>query len=331
MIILFIADPKNAIAGLGIILKGGFGDPAAMVRVVNYAIPITMTGLSVGFAFRTGLFNIGAAGQFTLGAFFAIFVGVKWTFLPAPLHWFVAFLAAMLGGALVGLVPGFLKAVFNVNEVIASIMMNYISMYFVNMQVKRHIYDSMKNQSRPTALSARTPKLGLDELFGSKNIDMALLIVILFVILTYIIIEKTTFGYELKACGLNPDASRYAGINARRNTILAMVIAGALAGVGGALMYLGHAGKYIRVLDVLASEGFNGIAVALLGMSHPIGIFFSGLFIGHITIAGNLLQRFDYVPETIDMIIAAIIYCGALALLFKNMLLARLNKKGDLS
>ena len=160
---------------------------------------------------------------------------------------------------------------------------------------------------------------------------MALLIVILFVILTYIIIEKTTFGYELKACGLNPDASRYAGINARRNTILAMVIAGALAGVGGALMYLGHAGKYIRVLDVLASEGFNGIAVALLGMSHPIGIFFSGLFIGHITIAGNLLQRFDYVPETIDMIIAAIIYCGALALLFKNMLLARLNKKGDLS
>ena len=268
------------------------------------ATPIIMTGLSVGFAFKTGLFNIGASGQFTAGAFAAVFVGVKFTFLPPGLHCLAALLAAILAGAIWGLVPGLLKAFFNVNEVISSIMMNYIGMYLVNMMIQRTVYDQVKNQTMAVADGANLPKAGLDKLFPGTNI----------------ILNKTTFGYELKACGKNPNASKYAGINAKKSIVLSMVIAGALAGLGGALLYLADSGKYMQVLDVIAPEGFSGISVALLGLSNPIGILFAGLFIGHITVGGYNMQLFDFAPEVIDIIISAIIYCGALSLLFKNLI-----------
>ncbi len=284
------------------------------------ATPIIMTGLSVGFAFKTGLFNIGASGQFTAGAFAAVFVGVKFTFLPPGIHCLAALLAALLAGALWGCVPGFLKAFFNVNEVIASIMMNYIGMYLVNMLIQKTVYDQVKNQTLPVAPGANLPKAGLDKLFPGTNINVGILIAILFVVLIYIILNKTTFGYELKACGKNPDASKYAGINEKRNIVMSMVIAGALSGIGGALLYLANSGKYIQVLDVIAPEGFSGISVALLGLSNPIGILFAGLFIGHITVGGYNMQLFDFVPEVIDIIIAAIIYCGALSLLFRTLI-----------
>ena len=137
----------------------------------------------------------------------------------------------------------------------------------------------------------------------------------------------------MKACGKNPNASKYAGINAKRNIVLSMVISGALAGIGGALLYLANSGKYLQVLDIIAPEGFSGISVALLGMSNPIGILFAGLFIGHLTVGGYNMQLFDFAPEVIDMIIAAIIYCGALSLLFKGMIskiaLRKEKKKKD--
>ncbi len=290
----------------------GFG------QVLYMATPLIMTGLSVGFAFKTGLFNIGASGQFTAGAFAAVFVGVKFTFLPPGVHCLVALLAAILAGALWGMVPGLLKAFFNVNEVISSIMMNYIGMYLTNMLIQKTVYDQVKNQSMAVAEGANLPKGGLDKLFPGASINVGILIAIGCVILIYILLNKTIFGYELKACGMNPDASRYAGINEKRNIVLSMVIAGALSGLGGALLYLANSGKYMQVLDVIAPEGFSGISVALLGLSNPIGILFAGLFIGYITVGGNNMQLFDFAPEVIDIIIAAIIYCGALSLLFKN-------------
>lgn len=332
LIILFISNPSQALSGFAMIIQGGFTDGIKGIGQTLYiATPIIMTGLSVGFAFKTGLFNIGASGQFTMGAFAAIFVGVKADFLPDSIHWLVALLAAMVAGALWGMVPGLLKAFLNVNEVIASIMMNYIGMYLVNMMIVRNVYDQIKNQSMPVASSANLPKGGMDKLFEGTNLNIGIFIAILFVIIIYVVLNKTTFGYELKACGQNRNASNYAGINAKRNIALSMTIAGGLAGIGGALLYLANSGRYLQVLDVIASEGFTGISVALLGLSNPVGVLFAGLFIGHITVGGYNMQLFDFVPEIIDMIIAAIIYCGALSLIFKMLLRKLLAKfrKGD--
>jgi len=199
-------------------------------------------------------------------------------------------------------------------------MMNYIGMYLVNMTIVKTVYDALKNQSKPVAKSAILPKAGLDKLFNTGNLNIGILIAVLAVIIVYIILQKTTFGYELKACGSNKNASRYAGINEKKSIILSMVIAGALSGLGGGLLYLSGSGKYLQVLDILSPEGFSGISVALLGMSHPIGILFSGLFIAHLTVGGFNIQLYNFVPEVIDMIIAVIIYCGAFALMFKQLI-----------
>jgi len=330
LVILMISNPSQAIDGFIIILKGGFSTNAkGMGQVLYFATPLILTGLSVGFAFKTGLFNIGAAGQFIMGAFAAVYIGVKWTFLPAPWHWIVALLGAALVGGLWALIPGLLKAYLNVHEVIATIMMNYIGMYLANYLVKLHIYDSKKGLSMNTAESAVLPKGGLDYVFynplGStkdlSTVNSGIFIAIIVAIVVYIILNKTTFGYELKACGYNPHASKYAGINDKRNIVLSMVIAGMLAGLGGGLLYLSGAnGRHIKVVDVLAVEGFNGIPVALLGLSNPIGIIFAAIFVSYITQGGNYLQTLDFVPEVIDIIIACIIYFSAFALIFRNIL-----------
>lgn len=321
LVILLLSNPSQASGGFMMILQGGFTDGIQGIgQMFYYATPIIMTGLSVGFAFQTGLFNIGAAGQFTIGAFVAVLIGVKCTFLPAGIHCLVAIAGAALAGALWGMIPGLLKAFRNVNEVISSIMMNYIGMYLVNLLIQKLIYDHVKNQSMAVASTANLPKAGLDKIFPNTDINVGIIIAIVFVILVYIILNRTTFGYELKACGKNQNASKYAGINAKRNIVLSMVISGALAGIGGALLYLANSGKYLQALDIIAPEGFSGISVALLGMSNPIGILFAGLFIGHLTVGGYNMQLFDFAPEVIDMIIAAIIYCGALSLLFKGLI-----------
>lgn len=321
LVIMLVSNPSEALAGFAVIIKGGLEDGMSGIGQVFYiATPIIMTGLSVGFAFKTGLFNIGASGQFIFGAFAAVYIGVKWTWLPGSVHWLVALGGAMLFGALWGLLPGILKAFFNVHEVISSIMMNYIGMSFVNMLVKRAVYDQLTNRSFPVAASANIPKWGLDKIFPYYSTNGGILIALLFVLVVYIVLSRTTFGYELKACGHNPHASKYAGINAKRNVVLSMVIAGALAGIGGGLVYLSGAGKYIAVVDSLAPEGFNGIPVALLGLSNPIGILFSALFIANITVGGFNLQQYDFVPEVINIITAFIIYFSAFALLFKSFL-----------
>lgn len=317
-IILLITNPSQALGGFKTILMGGFTGGAKGVGNIFYlATPIIMTGLSVGFAFKTGLFNIGASGQLIVGGYVAVLIGVL---LPSlgSMHWIVAILGAMIAGALWAFIPGMLKALFNVHEVISSIMMNYIGMYMVNALVVETVYDSFRNQSMPVKASATIPSLGLDKLFNGSSLNGGFFIAIIFVIILYIILNKTVFGYELKACGYNPDASRYAGINSKKKIILSMTIAGALAGVAGGLMYLANSGKFIEVVDVLAGEGFTGIPVALLGLSNPIGVLFSGIFISYITNGGFYMQLFDFVPEVIDIIIAIIIYFSAFALIIKR-------------
>ena len=332
-VILLFSNPSQALGGFGAILSGGFADWKSMGQVLYFATPIIMTGLSVGFANRTGLFNIGAPGQFIVGAYAAIVVGVKCTFLPGALHWIVALLAAMLAGAMWGAIPGLLKAYRNVNEVIACIMMNYIGMYLVNYLITLTVFDSLKNQSMRVANSANMPKMGLDLIFRDGNnvssANSGIIVAIVMAIIMYIILDKTTFGYELKACGFNRDAAKYAGINEHRSIVFSMVIAGAMAGLGGALLYLAGSGKGIDVVDVLAAEGFNGIPVALLGLNNPIAIIFSGLLIAYLTVGGFNMQLYNFAPQVIEIIIAIIIYFSAFALLLKGFLQTRMKKRQD--
>jgi simple sugar transport system permease protein len=323
-IVMLISNPANALGGFGAILIGGASNMHSMGQALYIATPILMTGLSVGFANKTGLFNIGAPGQFIVGGYAAIVVGVKCAFLPGHLHWLVALAAAMIAGAIWGAIPGILKAYRNVNEVIACIMMNYIGMYFVNYLITQTIFDSLKNQTLRVANSAVIPKMGLDLIFREGNsissANGGIIIAIIMAIIMYVVLEKTTFGFELKACGFNRDAAKYAGINEKRSIVFSMCIAGAAAGLGGALMYLAGSGKGIDVVDVLSTEGFNGIPVALLGLNNPIGIIISALFIAYLSAGGFAMQLYNFAPQVIEIIISIIIYFSAVALLLKSVI-----------
>lgn len=331
-IVLLISNPANAVNGFISILTGAFSDMKNLGQVFYSATPIILTGLSVGFANKTGLFNIGGPGQFVVGAYVAVLIGVKCTFIPGPLLWLACLAGAMLAGALWGFVPGFLKAVCNVNEVIACIMMNYIGMYGVNFLVVETIFDSQKNQSLPVAANANAPKLGMDQIFRSgasaSSVNAGIFVAILAGIIIYFLIEKTKFGYELKACGYNRDAAKYAGINEKRSIILSMAIAGSLCALGGACLYLAGAGKGIEVVDTLAAEGFNGIPVALLGLNNPIGIIFAGLFMAYLNQGGFNMQLYGFAPQVIEIIIAVIIYFAAFSLLLRGLVSRVVKRAG---
>ena len=332
-LILLLSNPANAVRGLTTILIGGWNNGMKGVgQVLYYATPIIMTGLAVGFAFKTGMFNIGATGQLMVGGFVSIYVGATWTFLPGALHWVVALILGAMAGMLWGMIVGVFKALLNVHEVITSIMLNYIALYGINYLIKNsHLYDSLKNQTVNVAANAVIPKAGLDRIFyimkgrlnDPSSVNAGILIAIGLAILMYILLNKTTFGFELKACGYNRHASRYAGISENRAIITSMAIAGSLAGTAGALMYLAPAsGLHIHVEEVLVAQGFTGIAVALLGMSNPLGIIFSGLFIAHITVGGFYLQSLKYMKEIIEVIIGLIIYFSAFSLLVRDVIAA---------
>ena len=329
-VVLLISNPSNAGAGFATLLSSGFGDLKSMGQVLYFATPIIMTGLSVAFAARTGLFNIGASGQFTMGAYCSILVGVKCSSLPGWLLCPAAVFAAALAGGLWGALPGLLKAWRNVNEVIACIMMNYIGMYLVNYLIVKTVYDQRRNITLAVASHANIPAMGLDKVFRLGNSPSSagggIFIAIAAAVVIYIILEKTTLGFEIKACGFNKNAAEYAGINSKRGIITAMAISGALAGLGGALLFLSGAGKGIDVVDTLAQEGFNGIPVALLALNNPVGVIFSGLFIAYLTVGGFNMQLFGYAPQAVDMIVSIIIYFSAASLLIKG-LIQKLGKR----
>ena len=332
LIILLASNVSQAFHGFWAILSGGSSSMRDLGQVLYFATPIIMTGLSVGFSGRTGLFNIGAAGQFIVGAYAAVLVGVKCGFLPGHLHWIAALAAALIAGALWGAIPGIFKAFFNVNEVIACIMTNYIGTYLVNFLITKTMFDSLRNQSMRVVEAANLPKIGMDKVFRDgfnvSSANSGIFIAIFFAILIYIVLEKTSFGYELKACGFNREAARYAGINEKRSIVLSMTIAGAMAGLGGALLYLAGSGKGITVVDVLAQEGFNGIPVALLGLNNPIGIIFSGLLVAYLNVGGFNMQLYNFAPQVIEIIIGVIIYFSAFALLVRSFFNSLKKRRG---
>jgi simple sugar transport system permease protein len=329
-IILFITNPSNAVNGFIGLVSRPVSNMKQVGDVLFVATPIMMTGLSVAFAGKTGLFNIGATGQFLFGGYFAVLVGVKCPFIPGPLLCFAAIFAAFIAGAVWGSIPGLLKAFRNVNEVISCIMLNYISMFLVNYLVLNTVWNKLHNNSVAVAAHANLPKMGLGNIFKSGTlvsaVNSGIFVAVLAAVVIYIILQKTTLGYELKACGYNKDAARYAGINERRSIITAMSISGGLAGLGGALLYLSGAGIHIEVVDVLTPYGFQGIPVSLLALHNPIGVIFSSIFVAYISVGGNFMQLFGYTPQIVDIIIAVIIYFSAFALLMKGYI-QRIAKK----
>jgi simple sugar transport system permease protein len=289
-----------------------------------------MTGLSVAFAFKTGLFNIGAAGQYTLGAFGALYSAIV---LNWP--WWLCLLVAAVFGAVWGAIPGIFKAYLNINEVITSIMFNWIGLYLVNELLYTSFGGAMYDQKTTrtyklssVASQAIIPDLGLNALFRTSSTTIAIFLAIILAVIMYIILNKTIFGYELKACGFNKEAARYAGINEKRNIVLSMTIAGALAGIGAGLYFLSGASEWNpQVATALPAIGFNGIPVALLAMSNPIGVIFSAIFVAHISVGGAYLPTKYFQPEIADLIVAVIIYLCAFVALFKGVALNLLKRK----
>ena len=318
-------------------LTFGF-NPVNIGDMLFRATPIILTGLSVAVAFKTGLFNIGAAGQYLMGTAGTLYVAlsIPTDKVPAWLVWLLAFLAGILMGALWGAIPGLLKAFLNINEVIACIMSNWISASLVTWFFD--VNNQLKNASeagkvsyicKTTANGVATPKFLLDKLFPGSQVNGGIVIAILLAILVYIVITKTTFGYELRACGANRHAARYAGIHDKRNIVLSMAIAGALAGAAGSLYYLsGNTEFFWTTYQTLPAAGFNGIAVALLAVNNPIAVIFTGCFMSILDIAGLQITNLTVYNEYItDVIIAVIVYMAAFSLIIKMWIAERQKKR----
>ncbi len=335
-----INDPQ-LFRGIAKLLAGGFNKGMNSLGYMLYrAAPLILTGLSVGFAFKTGLFNIGAPGQLVFGALVAIILGVKLS-IPAPWHWMLCLLGGMAAGSLWGFIIGFLKSVFNVHEVVASIMMNYIAMYFAfwsldAFNLRHRFVDSITGQvslapyTETLAQTAWLPR-GLANVFDGYTINIGILIAIAAVVVMYVILNKTTLGYQLKAAGFNRDASKYAGMNTKRDIMLSMAISGLLAGLAGAIIIMVPDKKMFTDQATMSSEfmsiGFDGISIALLGLSEPIGVGLAGLFLAYIRIGGDYIDQANYMKELADVITSVIIYFSALSVALYQFLQRRKKKK----
>lgn len=304
-------------------------------NVLFKAMPLIMTGLSVAVSFKTGLFNIGAPGQYLVGTAVSLILAltIPTSVVPAFFVWIIAFLGGILAGALWGAIPGVFKAYLNVNEVITCIMLNWTAANLVTLLFDKttgpfkFLLDpsGTKNLAyvyKTTHNGVATAKLGLDKIFAGSQINMGILIAIGLAVVVYIVLNKTTFGYELKACGSNKHASKYAGINEKRNIILSMAIAGGLAGAGAALYYLsGNTEFRWETYQTLPAIGFNGIPVALLASNSPLGVIFSSMFMAYLDVAGMQLKNMTpYNEHLTSIIVAVIVYFSAFALLIKQFL-----------
>ena len=311
-------------------------------NVLFRATPLILTGLSIAVAFKTGLFNIGAPGQYLMGtaATFIVALSIPTTIVPAWLVWILAFLAGFLAGALWGVIPGMFKALLNVNEVITCIMTNWIAANVVtalfdnNTGIFKNLLDPSPTKNfaylyKTTENGVATSKMGLDFLFPNSQVNGGIIVAIIIAVLVYVILNKTTFGYELKACGSNRHAAKYAGINEKRSIILSMAIAGGLAGLGAALYYLsGNTEFYWSTYQSLPATGFNGIPIALLAYNNPIGVIFTGIFMSYLNVAGLQLKNLTPFNEYItDIIMASIVYFSAFSLAVKELLSGKMFGK----
>ena len=294
--------------------------------------PLLMCALSILFAYKVGLFNIGASGQYTAGACAALYAALQWHW-----SWLPCMLLAIAAGCVMGAIVGLLKAYCNVNEVISGIMLNWIMLYTANM-----ILANVKEPTSPYTIQMRSfgsaavlPTLGLDKLFNDNTyVTLAIPLAIILAIVVDVVLNKTRFGYELRATGNNKNAAKYCGMAEKRNIILTLVIAGALSGLGASLLYQSGYEQWQVTASSVPAMGFNGIAATFLGGLNPIGTIFASFFIQHITSGGAYVDKTMYCSQISDLISAIIIYLCGFVLFMKyamNTAIAKREEKAALA
>ncbi|ALB45720.1 ABC transporter permease [Clostridium beijerinckii] len=336
----------NPIDAFSALFGGIFSKPKYISNTIIKATPIILTGLSVAFAFKTGLFNIGAEGQYIVGTIASTIVGIKLN-LPAVLEIPLVILAGVAAGAVFGGIVGILKAKFGIHEVITSIMLNWIALYLSNFVVSTDVFhqpDStstyMINESGFTTIFGnwKTSDAGMEFLSHNKwlsevllktDVNIGIIVAIIMAVVISILLYKSAKGYELRAVGLNKDAAEFAGINVNRNIVQSMVIAGALSGLAGALAITGTAPHKLSTMAAFENNGFNGLSVALIAGSSPIGCIFGGLLYGGLLYGGQSVQSAIGAPsEIINIMIGTIVFFVALTKIVPA-LADRLLKRGE--
>jgi simple sugar transport system permease protein len=319
-LVLLIIEPSGAFQAILAVIKSFFRYPGALKlkyfgQTLTRTVPLLMCALSVLFAYKVGMFNIGVAGQYVAGACAGLYAALAWN-----LPWYACLVLAMAAGAILGGAAGLLKTKCNVNIVISGIMLNWITLYLTNL-----ILGTVKSPTSPytkglqgTNPAALIPSLGLGKFFNNeKSVTIAIPLAVIVAVVVWVILNKTKFGYELKATGNNYHAARYAGMKENRNIILTMMIAGALAGMGAGLLYLTGIEEWETTIASVPGMGFNGIAVAFLGGLNPLGSILSAFFIQYITFGGGNVDLQVYCSQISSLISALIIYLCAFVAFFK--------------
>lgn len=328
--IVLVVTGYNPWQSFGALFNGIFGKPKYISNMIIKATPIILTGLSVAFAFKTGLFNMGAEGQYIIGTVATVCVGVTCNF-PAPIQIPLVVLSGVAAGALLGGIVGFLKAKFGIHEVITSIMLNWIAFYFSNFVVNSATFHAPNStstypvnpssftmllpnwKSSKEGMAALKPYKWLYDALVKTDVNFGILVAVLMTILISILLNRSTKGYELRAVGFNRDAAEFAGICVNRNITQAMIIAGALSGLAGALSITGVSPHKISAMAAFENNGFNGLSVALIAGSSPIGCIFAGLLFGGLLYGGQSVQQEVGAPtEIINIMIGTIVFFVAL-------------------
>ena len=336
-IVLLFINPDGAGEAITDVMKNflTYSKPETQVKYLGNTLvktaPLLMCSLSILFAYKVGLFNIGAAGQYCIGVALSLYAALAWGW-----SWLPCMLLAMLGGALLGAISGLLQSYCNVNEVISGIMLNWIVLYLTNMlltQVKEDTSPYTFVLSHKNA-SAILPSLGLGSLFnGNQYVGLALPLSIVIAILVWVVLEKTRIGYELRATGNNKNAAKYCGMAEKRNIIMTLAISGMLAGLGAAMLYLTGYEQWQCSTSSVPGMGFNGIAAAFLGGLNPIGAILASFFIQHITAGGAYVDKSMYCAQISDLISSIIIYLCGFVLFMKyamNTAIAKREEKAAL-
>ena len=331
LVLLFI-EPRGASEAIFAVMKSFFRYPGSLKlkyfgQTLVRSVPLLMCALSVLFAYKVGMFNIGVAGQYVAGACAALYAAMAWN-----LPWYLCLILAMAAGAVLGAAAGFLKTQCNVNVVISGIMLNWIMLYLTNL-----LLGTVKSPTSPYTKSlqgtnpgALLPNLGMGRFFNNeRSVTIAIPLAVIMAVLIWVVLNKTKFGYELKATGNNYNAARYAGMRENRNIILTMMIAGALAGMGAGLLYLTGIEEWETTIASVPAMGFNGIAVAFLGGLSPLGSILSAFFIQYITFGGGNVDLQVYCSQISSLISSLIIYLCAFVAFFKFFIQARIRRNDE--
>ena len=332
-IVLLFINPNGAGEATAAVMKNflNYSKSATQAKYLGNTLvktaPLLLCALSILFSYKVGLFNIGAAGQYCAGVALSLYAALAWGW-----GWLPCMLLAMLGGMVLGAISGLLKSYCNVNEVISGIMLNWIVLYLTNM-----LLTNVKEETSPYTFvlahknpSAVLPTLGLGSLLNNNQyVGLALPLSILAAVLVWVVLEKTRFGYELRATGNNKNAAKYCGMAEKRNIILTLVISGALAGMGAAMLYLTGYEQWQCSTSSVPGMGFNGIAAAFLGGLNPFGTILASFFIQHITAGGAYVDKTMYCAQISDLISALIIYLCGFVLFMKYAMNSAISKREE--